>query len=246
MGEWADGEIHATSLARLAKSAKRDGLDIGMNNNFANCGSDALHNCSKDLKHLLEASGAFDHVTPAGGDFFEWCISPCEVIKLLTRRESTFKKHLCPSVETSEMFWRDLFSTEEGMEYKQLHPHLKHKTVDQLKTSVALRTHEDAGPYSKVKGMNVVSWSSLHGRGIDLETKYPALTTVPSKDKSVACSIAHIGPDSTTFELKHTHTQHTQHTEHAQRRHTHTHNTQHTTQAKEHAINMKHQPQMLN
>ena len=186
--EWADGIIRASFLARLAKAAKRDGLDIPMNNTFATVGSEELTNCARDLNKVLEDSGAFDHTTKTDGEFFHWCIMPSEVIRLLSRRESTFKKHLCPSVESCEMFWRDLFSTEDGMQYKQLHPHLKHKTVAQLKTSIACRVHGDAGPYTKVSGVNVVSWSSMHGRGIDLETKYHSHIIVPRKHNTLGRS----------------------------------------------------------
>lgn len=206
--EWGDGEIGATALAKIAKAAKRDGLDIPMNNTFANVGSESLNNCARDLNKVLEESGAFSHTSKVDGDVIHWCIPPTAIIRLICRRDITFKKHLCPSVETCEMFWRDLFSSPEGMELKRLHPHLRHKTVAELKTTIAIKVHEDSGPYTKVNGVNVISWSSMLGSGIDIETKHDVLIIAPSRNNAVPRLAAQLSSssDSSVFDLQNSNT----------------------------------------
>ena len=88
-----------------------------------------------------------------------------------------FKKHLCPSKEACQQFWHDFLSTPDGLEYASLHPHLKGKTAAELATMIPGRIHEDAGPFTNCSSMVVLSWSSLLGRGIDLETKYKSPST---------------------------------------------------------------------
>ena len=69
-------------------------------------------------------------------------------------------------------FWRGLFSSVDGMKFKELHPHLRGKTLAQLAHSIPMRLHEDSGPFTKTKSVDVVSTSSVLGRGTELQTKY--------------------------------------------------------------------------
>ena len=63
------------------------------------------------------------------------------------------------------------------MQYKQVHPFLKNATAQSLKNKFAIRIHQDAGPFTKVLSVDVISWSSMHATGSELETKYAALVT---------------------------------------------------------------------
>ena len=178
--EYGNGELLPQPMSRLARAAKRDGLDIQMIETLANLGTENCHypdvllNCARDTGKLLDDCGVADHVTPTDGPHFKWCVPPTEVVRLVSQDDASFKKHLCPSKEACTQFWRDFLSTEEGLECQRRHPHLKGKTVSQLSTTIPCRVHEDAGPFTKTKSVNTVQWSSILGRGIDLETKYHA------------------------------------------------------------------------
>ena len=100
-----------------------------------------------------------------------------ETVKMVSTSKIAFKKHLCPSKEACAQFWRDFLSTQDGLDYQSMHPHLKGKTVEQLSTMIPCKVHEDAGPFTKLQSMVVLSWSSMLGRGIDLETKYKSPST---------------------------------------------------------------------
>ena len=69
-------------------------------------------------------------------------------------------------------FWHGYRNSADGREAIALHPHLKHFTDEDFKYTVPCVLHEDAGPYSKNRSCDIVSWSSLTGRGSDLMTKY--------------------------------------------------------------------------
>ena len=170
--EWSDGAISAKGVSRVSRSAKRDGLNIKMIDLLAQLGSDNFANASRDLFTLLEHSGVASNITETGGEVFKHCILPTTVVKLISRSRSAFKRHLCPSQETCKRFWRDFLSTPEGLDYQRIHPHLRGRTVADLSRCIPCRVHEDAGPYSKIRSVTVISWSSMLGRGIDLETKY--------------------------------------------------------------------------
>ena len=48
-------------------------------------------------------------------------------------------------------------------------------TIEELSTRFPIRVHEDAGPFSKNLSMDVLSWSSVNGRGTEAEVKYSTI-----------------------------------------------------------------------
>ena len=173
--DWSDTNISAVGVVRTCRAGRRDGIDIPMNSKLADLGTENLRNCNRDLDDLLTASGAYSHVAETKGNCFTHCLPPTEIVKLLAKTPSKFKEHLAPNAEACRHFWRSMFSSEQGMEYARIHPHLRGKTVNDLEHSIAVRIHEDAGPFSKVKSVNTLSWSSMLGRGTEKECKYQAL-----------------------------------------------------------------------
>ena len=181
--DWSDGQISSVALVRLCRAARRDGVDIPMLVKLANCGSANLTHCYEQLKDLvLIGSGINDLLTPLSGPLYSWCIRPTTIFKMISKYPRQFKLQIAPSAESCKAFWRDLFSTPEGMELKRLHPQLRHRTLDELQYIAPLRMHEDQGPFSKSKGMNIISWSSLLGRGMEKTSKYQALVL---KDRTI-------------------------------------------------------------
>ena len=173
--DWSDANSTAVGVAKTCRAGQRDGINIAMNNKFASLGTDSFKNCNRDLDDLLKGVGAYDHVVETNGSCFTHCIPPTEIVKLLGKRPEKFKMHLAPSKDACREFWRGLFSSEQGMQYARSHPHLQGKTVKDLETTIATRLHEDSGPFTKVKGVDVLSWSSLLGKGTEKECKYQTL-----------------------------------------------------------------------
>lgn len=158
-------------MVGLCRDGRRDGIRHPMLDRIADCGSDNYNNCYKEFKDLLRRAGVIDQITDLTGPCFSHCVLPSTVIKLIARNPAEFRLRLAPSKEKIHEFWQHFFSTDDGQHYKALHPHLRNKTVAELSTRFPVVVHEDAGPFTKLKSMDVVSWSSLHGRGTELETK---------------------------------------------------------------------------
>lgn len=181
---WGDGDISAVALAKTCRAAQRDGLNIEVLNKLAKIGTETFENCKRDLDTTLQNAGARSHTTPTGGDMFSHCILPSEIVKLLTKSESKFAQHLCPNENACAEFWRGFLSSSSGQEYAAVHLHLKNKSVLDLANSIPTRLHEDAGPFSKAKSVDVLCWSSLLGNGSERECKYHPIaknTAIPAR-----------------------------------------------------------------
>ena len=72
---------------------------------------------------------------------------------------------------TLKRFWETLFTSDEGREFKNLHPTLRLKQPEQLHTSIPIVVHEDAAPYGKKRSVLVLQWGPLLVRGSDLESR---------------------------------------------------------------------------
>ena len=100
------------------------------------------------------------------------CLRPAACIKLVHHKPASFKLHMGADEDLVARFWHGYRNSADGREAIALHPHLKHFTDEDFKYTVPCVLHEDAGPYSKNRSCDIVSWSSLTGRGSDLLTKY--------------------------------------------------------------------------
>ena len=170
--EWGQGGASAIVMARLCRQGQRDGIQSNMLQRLAACGSEGTYaNVNRDFKGLLRASGIQSNLTSLSGLEYNRCIRPTTIVKLLATRPELFKLRLAPSSQACVDFWRGLFSTDDGMEFRRLHPCLQHKTVEDLKYSFPITMHQDAGPFSKSKSMDVTSWRSGLARGTELETQ---------------------------------------------------------------------------
>ena len=70
-----------------------------------------------------------------------------------------------------EKCWHSLFSTEAGKELQQLHPGLVGRSPHSLRHSIPCVLHEDAGPFTKRKSTNIISWSPLLANVLDIRQK---------------------------------------------------------------------------
>ena len=176
--DWSDANISCVSMVRTARSCRRDGLSIPMLDKLADCGTDDYLNCYKGFKTLLQRGGVLGMITPLLGPLYRTCLLPSTVFKLLASSPRQFRMRLGADIPAVTAFWNGLFSSAEGMRFKSLHPHLRNMPMSVLRTRIPVRVHEDAGPFTKVKGVNLISWSSLLGHGSELETKHHAIVKV--------------------------------------------------------------------
>ena len=178
--EWSEGCISSVGLVRICRAAKRDGNEIPMLLKLANLGSDSYSNVLTRFKtHILEKGGILDMITPLDGNQYSGCVLPSTIIKMLRSNPQRMRLRLGLDKANLRQFWTQLFSSEQGMEFKRLHPFLRNRTIADLEHCAPCRMHEDAAPCSKSKSINILSWSSMEGVGTELETKYRHQLCVP-------------------------------------------------------------------
>ena len=171
--EWSDGHISSTGLVRICRAAKRDGNEIPMLLKLANLGSHSYSNVLTRFKtHILEKGGIHDMITPLDGNQYSCCVLPSTIIKMMRSNPQRMRLRLGLDKANVRQFWNNLFSTEQGMELKRLHPFLRNRTIAELEHCAPCRLHEDGAPCSKSKSINILSWSAMEGIGTELEVKY--------------------------------------------------------------------------
>ena len=172
--EWGDGLISAAGLVRTVRAAQRDGLNLAMLTKLSESGGEGMdmRHCAKGLRDLLDGCGVAENITSLAGPIYTSCILPSTVIRLIAQSRENFQMKLAPSKQDCLEFWQNLFSSAEGMAYKNAHPVLRHRTARELSCMFPIRIHEDSGPYTKNASTNILSWSSLFARGSELETRF--------------------------------------------------------------------------
>ena len=172
--DWSN--ITAVALARLARACRRDGVQIPMLNKLADIGTEDYLNCYKGLKTIMRQGGILGQLTSLRDSLYTHCLLPSIVFRLIAGTPRLFRIRLGANKNDLRTFWTNLFSIPECIALRNLHPHLKNKTMNELSRMLPLRIHEDAGPFTKTKGMNLISWSSLLARGTELESKYHTIS----------------------------------------------------------------------
>ena len=174
--EWSDGNISSVGLVRISRAARRDGNLIPMLSKLCDLGTDDFKNVFREFRtHILDKGGIFRRLTPIPRSKYTHGILPSTILKILAESPNQFRLRLGADEERLKAFWTDIFSTRDGMELKNLHPFLRNRTIESLKRTIPGRIHEDAGPFTKAKTVNMISWSSLMGSGTELEIKYLSL-----------------------------------------------------------------------
>ena len=138
------------------------------------CGnSDKDQNCHKRLMKLfLNECGFEQYITPIDGanSSVTAVLKPTHIFGMLHGGDrGTFYRVMGASKPLLKKFWEDFFSTPDGAEYKLLHPILKDRTIESLASTVPCSLHEDAGPFTKDKSANSLTWKPMFGRGSDLD-----------------------------------------------------------------------------
>ena len=160
---WAIGDITAVGLARFASGiVTEDQTDAGIGMSrlagIASMTSSSDKNCSSKLIDLLSLTGLDKMVRPVPHAKKEMTIThhlrPSDLIRLIHCRNRTkFHKIFGTNKAELKAFWESLFSTEEGREFKELHPALRLQQPEDLKTTIPIVVHEDAAPYGKKRSV---------------------------------------------------------------------------------------------
>ena len=134
-------------------------------------------NCSSKSIDLLSQTGLDTLVRPVPHAKKEKTITyhlrPTDLIRLIhSRNRKRFGKIFGANKTELKAFWESLFSTEEGREFKELHPTLRLQQPEDLKTTIPIVVHEDAAPYQKKRSVNVLQWGPLFYHGSDIESRY--------------------------------------------------------------------------
>ena len=118
-------------------------------------------NCSSKLIELVSLTGLDKMVRPVPHAKKEKTIThhlrPTDLIRLIHRcNRRKFGKIFGTNKAELKAFWESLFSTEEGREFKELHPALRLQQPEDLKTTIPIVVHEDAAPFQKKRSVNVL------------------------------------------------------------------------------------------
>ena len=102
-------------------------------------------------------------------------LRPSDLIKLIHKHNrSRWGRMFYAYKEQIEEFWTGLFSQPDGQDFKQLHPILRGKTPEQLRTTIPIIVHEDAAPYGKKRSVQLLQWGPLLYQGSDIESRFVA------------------------------------------------------------------------
>ena len=189
--DWAEGFTSPVRVWRHMRALQADGFTApaikrlgGISNREGGKGHHA------NLLRLLEPCGFSEFIDDVDGDgAVSKCIFPTTIFKLLFERSPKhFRWSFGAEEEGVEWFWQRLFSTPQGMQLRYSHPYLRGKTPAQLKFSLPGSLHEDAGPFTKVKSTNIISWSSCLGKGKELSCKFVAFSHIKVAGVPASCT----------------------------------------------------------
>jgi len=201
--DWGLGLLSGPHLKRHMASSLAEGSTQSNTAVLASIGGGTYHpnNCHRSLINLVKATPLGKLVTHVEGQHITACIQPHHLLHYYYKH---FERSITISLGLCEVkcrkFWDGMWESEMGKELFREHPDLTGKTPPQLARSVPMAIHEDAGPYTKRKSMNVISVSSLLGVGTERKTKFPfaahtklAGTRVPTDDPAHALLIQSLG-----------------------------------------------------
>ena len=143
---WAKGDCSAVAMWRVVHAiSKRDGTNCGIGvNRLADlaCGSSgSVRNCQRKLIEMLAETvlpKMIQEVPHEDGEHsMTHHLPPTEVIRMIHRNNrDKFAAIFTANKDTLELFWSELFKSDDGKEFQRLHPALKDKTAEQLKTTI--------------------------------------------------------------------------------------------------------------
>ena len=176
--DWSQGLSSAPRVARHMAAMLADGRSEPMVHRMGRIGGMQPgvindHNCHAGLMSLMTTCGVSELVTSiVNPDSVIAVIKPTSLLTFIFQKSPTaFELRLGANSDKCFRFWEGIYASTAGRELFDLHPALMGKTPADLRHAVPLFLHEDAGPYSKRRSANCVSYSSILGIGREKDTK---------------------------------------------------------------------------
>ena len=172
--DWCYGNITAHAVQKYAQNALLDGSRHPTVLRLAKLGSRGAskHNCQSQLMRWFKDFEGIKMIKSLENSLQNAWIPPDALFSFLHRRfPDCFRRNLGAHPTRVRQFWEDLFSTAAGREFKETHPWLRSRSVDDLSFTLPLATHCDAGPPTKTASVFFLSVSSLLGVGSELESQ---------------------------------------------------------------------------
>ena len=138
-------------------------------------GSDT-RNCNRALMNQLKGLRVMQLIEAIPRSQVTHMIPPHSLIGTLSKHQRVFEKVLGAVPASVEQFWTNLHSSAEGRHLFEEHKQLIGKTPADLRHTLPLTIHQDAGPYAKHRSVEEVSWSSCLGKGSEIECKFISFT----------------------------------------------------------------------
>ena len=132
------------------------------------------------LMKEIEATEIPRLITDMPGSVTSIVLPSTLVHAIFTYYPEEFKTRLGGKVKDVLQFWRGFFRRDQCCRWAQHHPFLVGKTVQELKYTIPLTIHEDAGPCSKTSSSNCVGFSSLLSRGDEKMCKFLCFSFIKS------------------------------------------------------------------
>ena len=176
--DWSQGLSSAPRVARHMAAMLADGRSEPMVHRMGRIGGMQPgvindRNCHVGLMNLMSTCGVSELVTPiVDPDSVIATIKPTSLLKFIFEKSpAAFELRLGANSDKCSRFWEGIYASTSGREMFDLHPCLQGKTPANLRHAVPVFLHEDAGPYSKARSANCISYSSILGIGREKETK---------------------------------------------------------------------------
>ena len=164
--KWCQGDISAVSVHETCTDGRDDGFDHPMLHRIAALRGDQ-HAHDDLMKVFREHTMALDLIEPvyAPESIASHILLPSKVVAaFLQHNPEHFAKTLGGNSADLRKFWNG-FKSDANKAFMDSSPFLKGLTMAQLSTTIPIAIHEDAGPITKGKSANVISWSALTAKG---------------------------------------------------------------------------------
>ena len=168
-----------------------DGMGHPAVRRIAGIASRAGENVHQKLINLLLAHlnlGKYISTVPHG-EATRIILLPSHMMhSIFSYNRDRFLMHFGANADSLSRFWGQLLSSDEGRELRQLHPYLKTvKSLDELRHTIPLVLHEDAGPFTIKKSTDLISWSALLGCGSDFTLKFGSFSYIKAAGMRKDC-----------------------------------------------------------
>ena len=167
--DWGDGIASAKQVCRHLSNYVRDGetLHPMIHRIVDNCRGDVNSGvAAQGLVTLVERCGFDRLVSPVDNSYCSHLCLPSALLKCIyDHYPQKFADILGARPDVLEDYWNHMMRDQHWQDHVRNHPVLRTFTAAKWRQVIPIAIHEDAGPFTKNSGCNVISWSGLLGAG---------------------------------------------------------------------------------